>query len=146
MLSTAMEGTRVSKASSKSSSGIKIHEFISAQLEVAKSMGKNQRDIAEAIGYDKPNPVNMMSKGTMKVPLDKVPSLAKALNVDPAFLFRLAMNQYWPDAAEAIAQIFGSPLTKNEKEIIEFIRGVSKNSDPSLSRDVETKLRSAFKE
>lgn len=144
MLST-MEGAKLSKTP-KSSSGIKIHEFIAAQLDIAKSMGKTQRDIAEAVGYEKPNPINMMSKGTMKVPLDKVPALAKALNVDAGFLFRLALNEQWPEAAEAIAQIFGTPLTKNEKEIIEFIRGVSKNSDPSLSRDVETKLRAAFKE
>jgi transcriptional regulator with XRE-family HTH domain len=140
-----MEGAKLSKTP-KSSSGIKIHEFIAAQLDIAKSMGKTQRDIAEAVGYEKPNPINMMSKGTMKVPLDKVPALAKALNVDAGFLFRLALNEQWPEAAEAIAQIFGTPLTKNEKEIIEFIRGVSKNSDPSLSRDVEAKLRAAFKE
>jgi transcriptional regulator with XRE-family HTH domain len=140
-----MEGARVSK-SPKTASGIKIHDFLAAQLDIAKSMGKTQRDIALAIGYDKPNPVNMMSKGTMKVPLDKVPALAKALNVDAGFLFRLVMHQQWPDAADAIAQIFGTPLTKNETEIIEFVRSVSKNSDPSLSRDVETKLRAAFKE
>jgi transcriptional regulator with XRE-family HTH domain len=139
-----MEGAKVSKAPTKSS--IKIHEFIAAQLDVAKSMGKTQRDIAEAVGYDKPNPINMMSKGTMKVPLDKIPLLAKALNVDAGFMFRLALSEQWPDAAAAIAQIFGTPLTKNEKDIIEFIRGVSKNSDPSLSRDVEAKLRAAFKE
>lgn len=145
MLST-MEGARVSKAPNKTAAGIKIHEFIAAQLDIAKSMGKTQRDVAEAIGYEKPNPVNMMAKGTMKVPLDKVPALAKALNVDPAFLFRMAMHQQWPEAADAIAQIFGTVLSKNEREIIEFIRGVSKGSDPSLSRDVEAKLRAAFKD
>lgn len=145
MLSTNMEGARVSKGP-KTASGIKVHEFISAQLDIAKSMGKTQRDIAEAVGYDKPNPINMMAKGTMKVPMDKIPALARALNVDAGFLFRLALNSQWPEDAAVIAQIFGTSLTKNETEIIEFIRGVSKNSDPSLSRDVEAKLRAAFKE
>jgi transcriptional regulator with XRE-family HTH domain len=140
-----MEGARVSK-NPKTASGIKIHEFIAAQLEIAKSMGKTQRDIAEAVGYDKPNPINMMAKGTMKVPLNIIPALAKALNVDAGFLFRLTLSSQWPDAAEVIAQIFGTPLTRNETEIVNFIRGVSKNSDPSLSRDVEAKLRAAFKE
>jgi transcriptional regulator with XRE-family HTH domain len=140
-----MEGARVSKGP-KTASGIKVHEFISAQLDIAKSMGKTQRDIAEAVGYDKPNPINMMAKGTMKVPMDKIPALARALNVDAGFLFRLALNSQWPEDAAVIAQIFGTSLTKNETEIIEFIRGVSKNSDPSLSRDVEAKLRAAFKE
>jgi transcriptional regulator with XRE-family HTH domain len=140
-----MEGARVSK-NPKTASGLKIHEFIAAQLDIAKSMGKTQRDIAEAVGYDKPNSINMMAKGTMKVPMDKIPALAKALNVDAGFLFRLALNTQWPEAADAISQIFGTPLTRNETEIVNFIRGVSKNSDPSLSRDVEAKLRAAFKE
>jgi hypothetical protein len=29
------------------------------------------------------------------VPLDKIPLLAKALGVDPAHMFRLALEQYW---------------------------------------------------
>jgi transcriptional regulator with XRE-family HTH domain len=145
MLST-MEGTDVSKPPAKTSSSIKIHEFLAAQLDIAKSMGKTQRDVAAALGYEKPNPINMMKQGTMKVPLDKVPALAKALNVDPAFLFRLALMQYWPEAADTIAQVFGTVLTKNEQAIVEKIREFSKNSDPPLTRDVEAKLRAAFKE
>lgn len=143
---SSIEGAKVSKKPKTSSSDIKIHDFIAAQLEVAKSMGKNQRDIAAEIGYDKPNPINMMSKGTMKVPLNKVPGLAKALNVDPAFLMRLAMNQYWEDAADAIAAVFGTIVTRNEQAILEKIREFSKNTDPALTRDVESKLRAAFKE
>lgn len=143
MLQTSMEA-RVSKAPAKSN--IEIHEFLSRQLDIAKSMGKTQRDIAAAIGYEKPNPLNMMKTGAMKVPLDKVPGLARALNVDPAFLMRLAMNQYWPDATDAIASVFGTVLTNNERHIVEFIRAASDHTDPSLNRDLERALKAAFKQ
>jgi transcriptional regulator with XRE-family HTH domain len=142
------EGATVSKLQSRSGStsaaDIKIHEFIAKQIDVVKSMGKTQRDIAEAVGYDKPGMINMFKAGTAKVPLDKVPALAKALHIDPAFLMRLAMAQYWPDYADAIAAVFGTVLSANEVKIIEKIRAVSKESDPPLTRDAEAKLKAAF--
>ena len=38
----------------------------------------------------------MFKRGEVKVPLNKIPLLAKAINADPAHLFRLALEQYWP--------------------------------------------------
>jgi transcriptional regulator with XRE-family HTH domain len=142
------EGATVSKLQSRSgfssAADIKIHEFISKQIDVVKSMGMTQRDIAEAVGYDKPAMINMFKAGTVKVPLEKVPALAKALHVDPGFLFRLALMQYWKNDADAIAQVFGTVLTANEVKIIDKIRAVSKESDPPLTRDAEAKLKAAF--
>lgn len=144
----SMESTKMSKTPGRTSSAadITIYEFISKQIDIAKSMGKTQREIAAECGYDKPNMIAMMKAGHVKVPLDKVPQLAKALNVEPAFLMRLAMNQYWPGAADTIAQVFGTILTTNETKIIEKIREFSKNSDPAMSRQVESGLRATFKE
>src|SRR5437870_4016001 len=86
-------------------SDIPLHEFISQHIDLQKRINnKTQFDIAQEVGYDKPNMIAMWRSGTAKVPLDKVPAAAKALGVDPALLFRLAMAQYWPDAAETIAQ------------------------------------------
>ncbi len=145
----SVEGAKMSKSPGRGSvnfaEGIKIHEFISKQIDNQKSMGKTQKDIAKELGYDKPNMIAMMKSGDVKLPLDKVPALAKALGVEPAFLFRLAMNQYWPETADAIAQVFGTVLTPNEVKIVERIREFSKNSDPVLNREAETHLRAAFK-
>lgn len=145
----ATEGSRMSKAPSRGSvgfaEGIKVHEYLAKQIEIAKSMGKTQKDIALELGYDKPNMIAMMKSGDVKVPLDKVPALAKALNIEPAFLMRLAMNQYWPGFADTIADVFGTVLTPNETRIVEKIREFSKNSDPALNREVESHLRAAFK-
>lgn len=125
--------------------GTRIAAYLSKTIDALSSI-KSQREIAAEIGYEKPNMVSMFKRGEAKVPLDKIPLLAKALNVDSAFLFRLAMEQYWPDQEEAIGAIFGSVITKNEKDLLEKIRSWTKNNDPKLlTRDTEPQLREIFK-
>ena len=56
--------------------------------------------------------MSFLKNGRNKLPLDRVPSLAKALEVDPAYLMRLALDQaVGSTAAKAITEIFGSPVT-----------------------------------
>lgn len=119
--------------------------YISKQIDVQASMGKTQREIAQEIGYEKPNMISMFKRGEAKVPLDKIPALAKALNVDPAFLFKMAIQQYWPDIGEAIAEIFGTVLTRNETKIIEIIRHAAKGTDPNITAEHERGLKALFK-
>jgi transcriptional regulator with XRE-family HTH domain len=121
-----------------------IAQYISAQVDVQNSMGKNQRQIAQEIGYDKPNMISMFKRGEAKIPLGKIPALAKALNVDAAFMFRLAMEQYWPELKETITEIFGIIVTKNEATIIAGIREVTKGANPELTPDLKHKLNTAF--
>lgn len=52
---------------------------------------KTQADIAQEAGFRNANFVSMLKIGCSKLALDRVPSLAKALDVDPAFLMRLAI-------------------------------------------------------
>lgn len=62
-----------------------------------------------------------------KVPLDRVPALAKALNVDPAYLVRRTIEQaVGVTAAQAVIEIFGTPATGRLMEL----RGASDDSDP----------------
>src|SRR5438270_13100393 len=79
---------------------------------------KTQREIAVEIGYDKPNMISMFKRGEMKVPLEKIPALAKAVEADPAHLFRLALEQYWPSLGETIQTIFGRLASANEEQIL----------------------------
>lgn len=53
---------------------------------------KSQAEIAAQAGYVNPNMVTMIKQGTSKVALDRVPALAKALECDPAYLMRLALE------------------------------------------------------
>lgn len=124
--------------------GSKIAEYLDKQIAIAQSMGTTQREIAAAIGYDKPNMVSMFKRGEAKVPLDKIPSLARVLNVDPGFLFRLALEQYWQGASDVIVQIFGTTVSKNERAILDFIREVSKDGDPELTTDLKRAIKGSL--
>lgn len=104
-----------------------IADFLTSRIA---QLGKSQREIAQEVGYDRPNIISMFKKGITKVPLEKIPQLAAALEVDPALLFRIAMRQYWPDLQETINQVFGTVVTANEKAVLEVIRAASTNADP----------------
>ena len=57
----------------------------------------------------------MLKTGETKVPLEKLPAFARALEADPAHLFRLGMIDLWPELAALIDDIFGRQMaTKNE--------------------------------
>jgi transcriptional regulator with XRE-family HTH domain len=123
-----------------------IADYITRQIDIQTSSGKSQREIAAAIGYEKPNILSMFKSGDAKIPLDKIPKFAKALNVDAAFLFRLAIQQYWADDLDTVAEIFGTVLTKNERDLIEYVRHVSKEEDPPLTADIKRKVKEAYRD
>ena len=88
--------------------------------------------------------ISMFKRGETKVPLEKIPALARALRVDPGHLFRLALEQYWPDRGEVIEQIFGNTVSANEYEIVREIRALSDNADPSMTPALRSALKGSF--
>jgi len=53
---------------------------------------KSQAEIAHDAGFVNPNVLTMIKQGGTKLPLDRVPALAKALDADPRRLFLLAFD------------------------------------------------------
>jgi len=106
---------------------------------------KTQAEIAAEAGFANPNMMTFLKTGKNKIPLDRVPSLAKALEVDPAYLMRLALDQaVGTMAAKAITEIFGTPATENERVWLDEIREASQNTDPRLTSRSRTALRGIF--
>lgn len=106
---------------------------------------KTQAEIAAEAGFTNANMMSLLKSEKNKVPLDRVPSLAKALEMDPALLMRLALDQaVGVTAAKAIVDIFGSPVTENERGWLTELRDVSDNSDPRLTARSRAALRSIF--
>lgn len=102
---------------------------------------KTQAAISAESGFKRPNVLAMIKSGAIKLPLDRVPALAKALECDPARLFTMAVEQLGGDTTDrAIRDVFGTIVTENEAAWIEEIRKASRNSDPSLT----TRARSAI--
>jgi transcriptional regulator with XRE-family HTH domain len=118
-----------------------VAEYISMQLHLC---GKSQTQIAEEVGFEKPNVITMIKQGKTKVPLNKIGSMAKALEVDPVFFFRMVMNEYMPDLMDMIAAITNQPIiTSNEMDFIHVIRS-SKVVNPKLRTDAEKKKLKEF--
>lgn len=106
---------------------------------------KTQAEIASEAGFANANMMTFLKNGRNKVPLDRVPSLARALEVDPAYLMRLALEQaVGATAAWAITEIFGTPATANEQGWLAELRSASDNTDPRLTARSRAALRGIF--
>lgn len=104
---------------------------------------KTQREIAKAIGYNNPNIITMFKQGLTRVPIDKVPMLAEALDRSPIEFMTIALREYAPHLITVFEQVFGRMVTDNEFEIVAFIRSISHGSDPRLSSDRQRELIAA---
>lgn len=108
---------------------------------------KTRNEIAAEVGFNRPNILSMLKAGEAKLPLDRVPAMAKALEADPAYLFRMALEQHFrSDVADAIASIFGDIVSDNEREWLQLIRETSGNTDPALTADRRKKLERICKD
>jgi transcriptional regulator with XRE-family HTH domain len=114
-----------------------IAKYIDKKIDELKGV-KTQREIAQEAGYEMANIISMFKRGESRVPLDKIPLLSKALGVDPAHMFRLALEQYWPDRGDIIAKLFGRLASENEEEILlKPWRTATRNADPETSVKIE---------
>ena len=106
---------------------------------------KNQAQIATEAGFTHTNMLSMIKAGKTRLPLDRVPALAKALDCDPAYLFRLAPQQSRNETIrQAVEHIFGAIVSRNEARWLAEIRGASDNTDPALTTRARAAIRGIF--
>lgn len=106
---------------------------------------KSQTEIATEAGFPNANFLSMVKTGVSKLAIDRVPALARALECDPAYLMRLALEQeVGSTAAKALVEILGTPVSANERLWLDEIRDASGNSDPRPTTRARTAIRSVF--
>jgi hypothetical protein len=110
--------------------------------QAIQDSAKTQKEIATEIGYDKPNIITMFKQGSTRLPLPKIGPMARALNLDPVSLLKLALLEYAPETWEAIEDVLGTPLvlTENETKLIRRLRALTDESDPPLSVAIDDKV------
>src|SRR5271163_3917024 len=117
-----------------------IAKYIDKKIDELKGV-KTQREIAAEIGYEMANIISMFKRGESRVPLNKIPLLSKALGVDPAHMFRLALEQYWPNRGDIIAKLFGRLASENEEEILlKHWRAATRNADPEMTVKIQAAI------
>jgi len=84
--------------------------------------GLTQRDIADQVGFKHPNMITMMKQGLTRVPLDRIPALAKALGLDQASFLLVAIEEYHHEIYEVLRDTLGLPLSDAEQQLILMFR------------------------
>lgn len=131
---SALKAVSATPAAAKARQPKTVAEYLTAAIE---SSDLAQKDIATALGYDKPNMITMLKKGLTKLPLNKVGPLAKVLGLDASHLLRRVMLEYYPETWDAIQEIIEAPpLSDNEMEMINVVRSVNPN-DPAMTNDIQ---------
>lgn len=121
-----------------------LARFLDKRIDALRGK-KTQAEIAAETGFKTANMITMLKLGNTKLALDRVPSMAKALEVDPAYLLRLAFDQAFGETtARAVAEIWGTPITENERAWIAEIREASDHGDPRLTARSRAALRAIF--
>jgi transcriptional regulator with XRE-family HTH domain len=114
-----------------------VAKYIDKKIDELKGV-KTQREIAQEAGYEMANIISMFKRGESRVPLNKIPLLSKALGVDPAHMFRLALEQYWPNRGDIIEKLFSRLASENEEEIfLKPWRSATRNADPETTVKIQ---------
>ena len=111
---------------------ITVAKFIAQQIDRG---GRLQEDIASDCGFMNRNMISMIKNGVTKLPLSKIGVLARALDIDPTYLLRLALQEYMPEAWAVFEEVLGrSPfVTKSELDLLDLVRHRSQGRPIDLS-------------
>lgn len=105
---------------------------------------KTQAEIAVEAGYANVNMLSIIKAGGSRLAIDRVPPLAKALDVDPARLLQLALEQEGGTTAHAFNEVLGRVVSRNEIGWLDEIRDASNHTDPALTTRARSALRAIF--
>ena len=106
---------------------------------------KTQREIAIAAGFNNPNMLTMIKQGNSKLAMDRVATLAAALEVDPRYLLRLALLQQGNETmARVHDEIIGTIVSEREIGWLEVLRDASGNADPAVTTRARSAMRAIF--
>lgn len=111
---------KVAERPASSSTNLSVAEFLTLKID---NSDKSQSEIASELGYPNPNIITMFKQGRTKVPVPKVPAIAKALDLDPLLLMKIVLSEYSPDTWAAIEYVLGNNVvTNSEMDIINTVR------------------------
>ena len=105
---------------------------------------KNQKEIAQEVGFPSSNVISIIKSGATKLSLDRVPKMAKALELDLAVLMLPALRQFFtPEVISAIRDTFISAETETEREVLSLARNYMRKGD-SLTHETRERLKEVF--
>jgi predicted DNA-binding transcriptional regulator AlpA len=107
------------------------HSTLATFLTKAQdAVKKSDQQMTEALGFSRTNIYTSIKQGMMKLPVGKVPLLARALEVSASEVLEVFLRDYSPELLEVIRKVCGPlDLTANEKKLIEAYRTLAQGRD-----------------
>lgn len=98
-----------------------------SQLEAAQATQElTDQQLCALLGLEREIVLTLIKAGTMKMPLTKIPALAKALKLDAANLMRVALRESDPELSVAIEEALNPMrLSATEVNLIKHLRKLS---------------------
>jgi len=90
-------------------------------FDAIEASTKTQKEIAREVGYPSANIITMMKKGETKVPVSRIPALAKALDIDTSELIDIALKEYHPELRTCLREFYGVGLNLQQKLMLELL-------------------------
>ena len=89
-------------------------------------LGMTDKELCDALGFEREIVFTLIKQGMMKLPINKLPALANALQLDAAALLRTALPELSPGLLEMIEGV-NNPLslTTPEVNLIQHLRKLS---------------------
>ncbi|MFZ3084938.1 hypothetical protein [Rhodoferax ferrireducens] len=93
------------------------------------ALGLTDRELCAAVGFEREIVLKLIKAGTMHMPLNRVPALAAALELDPVELLTVALRESDPVLLQVIEEKFNPLcLTSTEQNLIKHLRELSGNT------------------
>jgi hypothetical protein len=103
--------------SQSAATNIPSRTSIADQIEARQaSLGITNQDLCTALGFEREIALTLIKAGNMRMPLTKIPALASALELDPAALFKTALQETTPELLQVITAVF-DPMNLSASEI-----------------------------
>lgn len=139
------------RQSNPTGAGTALANFLIRELDGDDGIGRDWKneDIARHLGYARPNIVSGWKSGRTKFTLDNVLPMAEMLQIDPAYMMALYVEQYATsgddiDRFPELVKILGHVVTEQEWELINFIREVRNGNEIKLTEEVKRQVKKAF--
>jgi transcriptional regulator with XRE-family HTH domain len=109
-----------------------LAEFLNRNWD--EKVGRTNEDVAQELGYRAANMISMWRTGRTRIPLEKLPDIARLMKVDIALLLPMWLEQQWGDRDDGgnMRAIFDRFATAREGELLAALR-TTNPGDPVLS-------------
>ncbi len=116
----------------------KVAEYIAAAIERSS---KTQLEISAEAGFPRSSVLSMIKQGQTKMPLARIPQMARALDVDAVEFFRLAMSEYMPELQRITDEMYArEQLSPAEAELLQQVRAATGQQPLQLTPEVRQAL------